>query len=79
MGEIFKLSRLVLAWLGPESEYSDVALDFVENLHFYQQTLPEMIRELSFGPSANSNSGTTALDNFLYLEWSGDPFNTNNG
>ena len=71
MGEIFASSRLVLAWLGPESEYNGVALDFVGNLRFYQQILEE-IREWSVGPPPSTNSihrifdtGRTALCHLL--------------
>lgn len=35
MGEIFELSRLVLAWLGPENEDSNIAIDFTKNLSKY--------------------------------------------
>jgi hypothetical protein len=39
MGDIFELARLVLAWLGPENEASNIAMDFMRNFPTYQVTL----------------------------------------
>jgi hypothetical protein len=42
MGEIFESARLVLAWLGPESDDSNVAIDFVRNLRKDEDVLKEI-------------------------------------